>query len=278
MAIKYSSPDVLLRRIDKKNRRKLFQTSLNISQGKKKEQEALEKALEKVDDIVLESESREAKRSKRMKRYSDIAGLLAMAAAGPLGLGVLGAGALYAGGRRIGSELGEKRAISLTGGVEKRKGQRRIDDEEAEEILNAIPLVFDKGQKAILSSELSNLDNAFKLQDEKLQSSQTYNMYKDFGTFIALAGVTNPELRNEYMKFRKGGDEGITLSQLLDAGKSVEQGGKFVSPLESLFNQFKDRFPDTFNKVVNNNKTSFSFNIPNTRDLQKQSIKPGVVY
>jgi hypothetical protein len=258
MAIKYSSPDVLLRRIDQKNRRKLFQTSLNISQGKKKEQEALEKALEKVDDIVLESESREAKRSKRMKRYSDVAGLLAMAAAGPLGLGVLGAGALYAGGRRLGSELGEKRAISRSG-IEKRKGQRRIDDEEAEEILNAIPLVFDKGQKAILSSDLSNLDNAFKLQDEKLQSSQTYNMYKDFGTFIALAGVTNPELRKEYMKFRKGGEKTITLSQLLDAGKTVEQGGKFVSPLESLFNSFKDRFPDTFNKVFNNNKTSFNF-------------------
>ena len=260
MAIKYSSPDVLLRRIDQKNRRKLFQTSLNISQGKRKEEKALEEALSKVDEIVLESESREAKRSKRMKRYSDVAGLLAMAAAGPLGLGVLGAGALYAGGRRIGSELGEKRAISLTGGVEKRKGQRRIDDEEAEEILNAVPLVFDKGQKAILSSDLSNLDNAFKLQDEKLQSSQTYNMYKDFGTFIALAGVTNPDLRNAYRNFRKGGAEGISLSQLLDAGKSVKQGGKFVSPLESLFNSFKDRFPDTFNKVVNNNKSSFNFN------------------
>ena len=257
MAIKYSSPDVLLRRIDQKNRRKLFQTSLNISQGKKKEQEALEKALEKVDDIVLESESREAKRSKRMKRYSDVAGLLAMAAAGPLGLGVLGAGALYAGGRRIGSELGEKRAIS-TSGIEKRKGQRRIDDEEAEEILNAVPLVFDKGQKAILSSDLSNLDNAFKLQDEKLQSSQTYNMYKDFGTFIALAGVTNPELRKTYMNFRSGKD-GVTFTDLLDAGKTVEQGGKFVSPLESLFNQFKNRFPDTFNKVFNNNKSSFNF-------------------
>ena len=152
MAIKYSSPDVLLRRIDQKNRRKLFQTSLNISQGKRKEEKALEEALSKVDEIVLESESREAKRSKRMKRYSDVAGLLAMAAAGPLGLGVLGAGALYAGGRRIGSELGEKRAISRSG-IEKRKGQRRIDDEEAEEILNAVPLVFDKGQKAILSSD-----------------------------------------------------------------------------------------------------------------------------
>ena len=124
MAIKYSSPDVLLRRIDQKNRRKLFQTSLNISQGKRNEEKALEEALSKVDEIVLESESREAKRSKRMKRYSDVAGLLAMAAAGPLGLGVLGAGALYAGGRRIGSELGEKRAISRSG-IEKRKGESK---------------------------------------------------------------------------------------------------------------------------------------------------------
>ena len=165
-----------------------------------------EAAEERMGDLDV----REANRAKRMGRYGDVGRVLGAIAGTFTGDPVKAAGA-YAGGGRVGAEIGEHYAITpgkllegiWPGGkpwepgkvVQKRApaGQVPTFDE---------PVLFHKSKKAQLNKRISDLNTFIKRTQKDMNTAQWANAFTDFLGHIQTSLAINPQMRESLQAWK----------------------------------------------------------------------------
>ena len=238
----------MLRQLQSRQRIGSLQARANLRKQLRVEAKSIETAHEDINEIIEEADTREANRRKRMKRYGDVGRVVGAVAATVTGNPILGA-TLYAGGGRIGTEIGEKYVIGGGEGIKKRAGARMITEKEQQEILDSVPLVLNKSKKAILSKQMSDVNSQFKRRDNALQAAQWGNAFEDFITYVMFAGATNKKLRKSYTEWAQGDG---TLAEIFKSG--TKEGG-YIDPTKQVFKGFEglyDNLGKRLGKNLNN--------------------------
>ena len=250
----------MLRQLQSRQRIGTLQGRANLRSQIKAESKSIESAHEDINEIIQEADTREANRRKRMKRYGDVGRIIGGVAATFTGNPILGA-ALFAGGGRVGTEIGEKYVIGGGNLIKKRAGARMITEKEKKEILDSVPLILNKSKKAVLSKQMSDVNSQFKRRDNALQSAQWGNAFEDFLLYVAAAGATNKGMRESYNSWARG--EGGTLKDIFKGGEG------YVDPTKQVFEGFGDvysnltkRLGKNLNNVSKENPFDFKAFIP----------------